>query len=250
MGLNEKNSDGGSKKTFTDDVLRIEIRGPTQEHLSVIDVPGIFKRTTARVTTRADIDLVKSMVLSYMKNPRSVILAVIPANVDIATQEILESAEECDPEGRRTLGVFTKPDLVDGGAEQAVLNIVEGKNHQLNLGWCVIRNPGQQDLSMSTSERSSAEKAFFNTKDPWTKLAKDRVGTESLRLRLVEVLGEMVHREFSAVRNPPKPIKIAFWLTRALGETRDRQSAEREEEEFGNARAITRDEGSTVSVSS
>lgn len=77
-----------------------------------------------------------------MRNPRSVILAVIPANVDIATQEILEMAEEVDVKGERTLGVLTKPDLVDKGAEPTVITIIEGKSHALNLGWCIVRNPG------------------------------------------------------------------------------------------------------------
>jgi hypothetical protein len=59
--------------------------GPEQQHLSVIYIPGIFKKTTKGTTIKAD-----------MQNPRSVILAVIPATVDIATQEILEMAEEAD----------------------------------------------------------------------------------------------------------------------------------------------------------
>jgi len=57
-------------------------------------------------------ELVKSMVRRYMDNPRSAMLVVIPANVDIATQEILTLAEEADPDGHRILGVLTKPDLV------------------------------------------------------------------------------------------------------------------------------------------
>lgn len=45
---------------------------------------------------------------------------MVPANVDIATQEIVQMAEDADPTGRRTLGVLTKPDLVDKGAEDKV----------------------------------------------------------------------------------------------------------------------------------
>ena len=112
--------------TFSDDVLKIEICGPKQQHLSIIDVPGIFRNTTEGVTTDEDIEVVRNMVINYMKNPRSVILAVIPANVDIATQEILKMAKKCDPEGERTLGVLTKPDLVDRGAELRVVDLVQG----------------------------------------------------------------------------------------------------------------------------
>ena len=112
--------------TFSDDVLKIEICGPKQQHLSVIDVPGIFRNTTEGMTTDEDIEVVRNMVNHYMKNPRSVILAVIPANVDIATQEILKMAKKCDPHGERTLGVLTKPDLVDRGAENRVVDLVQG----------------------------------------------------------------------------------------------------------------------------
>ncbi len=201
MGDGTPDQDGlaTANKTFSDDVLKIEIQGPNEQHLSVIDVPGIFKKITAGVTTRNDMDMVRKMVSSYMENPRSIILAVIPANVDVATQEILDMAEERDPQGQRTLGVLTKPDLVDKGAEQSVVDIVEGKSHSLNLGWCIVKNPGQQELTKSLTDRSIAEKSFFKIKDPWTKLPKDRIGTEALRNRLVEILGEMVQREFSKV---------------------------------------------------
>ena len=128
MGLREPGVPDEGAETFSDDVLKIEICGPKQQHLSVIDVPGIFRNTTAGLTTDADMDVVRNMVNNYMKNPRSVILAVIPANVDIATQEILKMAEKCDTEGQRTLGVLTKPDLVDRGAENSVVDLVEGES--------------------------------------------------------------------------------------------------------------------------
>ena len=139
-----------------------------------------------------------------MRNPRSVILAVIPANVDIATQEILEMAEELDVKGERTLGVLTKPDLVDKGAESSVVDIIEGRSHVLNLGWCIVRNPGQQALAnglldAAANDRHALEKAFFKSEEPWSSVSKDRVGIEALRVRLVEILAEMIKREFPRV---------------------------------------------------
>ena len=156
-----------------------------------------------------------------MRNPRSVILAVIPANVDIATQEILEMAGELDVRGERTLGVLTKPDLVDKGAESAVVDIIEGRSHALNLGWCTVRNPGQQALAISQSnsrrppkatsrvtagaitDRYETEKAFFKSEQPWSDVSKDRVGIQALRTRLVDILADMIKREFPRVRVAP-----------------------------------------------
>lgn len=201
MGLDS--SDPNCKKTFSDDVLKIEICGPDQEHLSVIDVPGIFKKTTKGLTTKSDISMVRSMVSTYMANPRAVILAVIPANVDIATQEILEMAAECDTKGERTLGVLTKPDLVDAGAEQHVLDLIDGKSHKLNLGWCIVRNRGQKELLESSSNRHEVERYFFMSQNPWAKVEKDRVGVEALRRRLTEILAAIVRREFGKVGSAP-----------------------------------------------
>jgi len=151
------------------------------------------------VTTKEDIKMVRNMVLSYMNNPRSLLLAVIPANVDIATQEILEMADEVDKEKFRTMGILTKPDLVDRGAENAVIDLLEGKRQSLKLGWHVVRNPGQAALDDKSTDRDAVEARFFKETQPWAKLEKDKVGIASLKLRLQEVLAGHVRREFPKV---------------------------------------------------
>lgn len=166
-------------------------------------------------------DTVKSMVLSYMQNPRSDMLAVIPANVDVGTQEILEMA------GERTLGVLTKPDLVDKGGEQAIIDIFEGKSHTLNLGWCIVRNSGQHELKDLSEERHAREELFFSTETPWKKLAQDKVGVVALQTRLVDVLTKLIRREFPNVRSDVnKRLKSCKQQLEALGlhrETKDKQ---------------------------
>ena len=52
---------------------------------------------------------------------------------DVATQEILELANDADPHGDRTLGVLTKPDLVDKGAEPRVIDLVDGRTRPMKL---------------------------------------------------------------------------------------------------------------------
>ncbi|KAL8669511.1 MAG: hypothetical protein Q9168_005902 [Polycauliona sp. 1 TL-2023] len=193
--------ESGSKSTFSSDVLRLEISGPKEDHLSVIDVPGIFKRTTSGVTTKSDMEMVERMVHGYMKNPRSVLLTVVSANVDIATQEILEKAEEVDPDGIRTLGVLTKPDLVDKGAEKNVVDLVEGRKHQLKLGWHVLRNASQDELNKRVADRDATERIFFAGQSPWNTLDEERVGIASFRDRLQEILADHIRREFPKVKS-------------------------------------------------
>ncbi|KAK1635111.1 dynamin family protein [Colletotrichum phormii] len=190
MGLkSNENSEGAA---FSKDVLRVEICGPNEEHLTIIDVPG--------VSTARDVALVKSMVKDYIKDSRTIILAVIPCNVDVATQTILTYAAEADPEGKRTLGVLTKPDLVSENAtREAAMDLVRGKRRDIQLGYYVVKNRGADDSSSSKEARDAEEKSFFG-EEPWSRLDKSRLGIPALRIRLRELLMDRTKSEFPKVR--------------------------------------------------
>lgn len=55
-------------------------------------------------------------------------LTVVPANVDIATHEIIELARKVHASGERTLRILTKPNLVDKGAENKVGDLIEDQS--------------------------------------------------------------------------------------------------------------------------
>ena len=185
---------GGS--VFSADVLKIEISGPSVDNLTVIDVPGIFRTPTEGVTTKADMALVRAMVEGYIKDSRTVILAVLPCNIDISNQEILTLAEEYDPKGERTLGILTKPDLVlEPSSKASVCNIVRGKKKQLTLGYYVVRSRGADQDDTGFRRR---EDIF--SQEPWCNLPKDRVGVGALKARLTGVLDHITRREFPKLR--------------------------------------------------
>lgn len=48
------------------------------------------------------------MIMSFIRNPNTIILAVTPANTDLANSDSLKLAREVDPEGDRTIGVIKK----------------------------------------------------------------------------------------------------------------------------------------------
>ncbi|THY78240.1 dynamin GTPase [Aureobasidium pullulans] len=228
MDLADSPADSDGKSTFSEDILKVEVTGPKQEHFSVVDVPGIFRTATKGLTTLGDADMVKRMVGRYMDNPRSVMLVVIPANVDIATQEILTLAEKADPEGHRTLGVLTKPDLVDPGAEAGIMDLIKGVRHPLNLGWCIVRNLGQQQIQDTAADRSNIEKTFFRDRAPWNELDPDRVGVDALRNRLQEVLASNIRREFVNVKMElQQKLKVANQALERLGAKRQTPEEQR-----------------------
>ena len=91
-------------KAFSKDLLRVEVLGPDRPHLTIVD------HSETRQQTASDVELVQDVVRSYMKEPRSIILAVVSAKNDYANQIVLKLARAADKKGSRTLGVITKPD--------------------------------------------------------------------------------------------------------------------------------------------
>ncbi|KAL3467221.1 P-loop containing nucleoside triphosphate hydrolase protein [Aspergillus heterothallicus] len=198
MGLSKKDASDGSP-AFSSDVLRLEISGPDEHHLSVIDVPGTFESTTPGLTTNEDKAMINKMVLNYMENPRSIILAVIPANVDLATQKIDQAARDIDPEGLRTLRILTKPDLVNPGTKEKVVDLVNNGGSKSKFGWFLVRNLNHEQLEKKTIDRDEKEREF-RLEAPWSSVDKDKFGIEALKTRLQEILSWIVRREFPLVR--------------------------------------------------
>lgn len=195
MGIDEVDMNG-VRRTFSRDVLVVEIRQPNLDHFSVIDVPGIvhFSKNHGR-----DVQLIQDMIREYLENPRSIILAVIPATGDPETNQILDLVTKYDTAGERSLGVFTKPDRVGREEEHLYINLIDGTTSIRNLEWYVVRNPDQKELD-TVENRDKLEADFFDTVKPWNDLSKDRVGINSLRDRLKEILPEKIRNEFENVR--------------------------------------------------
>ena len=63
------------------------------------------------------------MIWHYISQESTIILAVSPANQDLANSDALKLAREADPNGKRTLGVITKLDLMDEGTDASVSNL-------------------------------------------------------------------------------------------------------------------------------
>ena len=70
---------GDGLNTYSDDVLRVEVPGPTQPPLTLVDLPGLFHASDKQQCTD-DVELVERLVRPYMAKSRSVILAVVSAS--------------------------------------------------------------------------------------------------------------------------------------------------------------------------
>ncbi|KAI1488211.1 P-loop containing nucleoside triphosphate hydrolase protein [Biscogniauxia mediterranea] len=186
---------------FSQHILKIEKLGPTEEHFTVIDVPGIFRKETEGITTENDITLVRNMVEGYMADERTIILAIMPSNVDPATQEILKLAKKADPKMTRTMAVLTKPDLtIERTTQQIAIEHVLGKRNYLTLGYYIVKNRGPDDVNKTLAQGQADEKVFFSTA-PWSTLkGTGKTGMESLKVRVRDLLIELIKKEFPQLK--------------------------------------------------
>lgn len=182
----------GDAKAFSDDVLRVEISGPQQPHLTLVDLPGLIHSENKQQSAR-DVQLVSSLVRSYMANTRSIILAVVSAKNDYANQIVTKLARDVDPKGLRTLGIITKPDTLHAGSEseKAFLNLARNEDVSFRLGWHVLKNRDYTSRDCSMEERDEAEKAFFS-QGVWTSLPMSSLGIGTLKPRLSTVLRDQI----------------------------------------------------------
>ncbi|XP_063867052.1 dynamin-1-like protein isoform X3 [Scylla paramamosain] len=155
----------GDNKGICSEPIRLKIYSDKVVNLTVVDLPGLTKVPVG--DQPEDIELqIRDLLLYYISNPNSIILAVSSANMDMATSESLKMAKEVDPDGRRTLAVITKLDLMDAGTD--AIDILCGRVIPVKLGIIGVVNRSQQDIidSKSIKEALADEAAFLQRRYP------------------------------------------------------------------------------------
>lgn len=150
---------------------------------------------------------IKNLILDYISKPNAVILAVSPANQDIANSDSLKLARSVDPRGLRTIGVLTKLDLMDAGTN--ALDILTGRTYPLKLGFIGVVNRSQQDINagLPMEEALRKEEDFFRNHPAYRNLAH-RCGTKYLAKSLNHV------RCYFKMRQTACPVRLTICLFR------------------------------------
>jgi hypothetical protein len=155
---------------------------------TLVDLPGLIHAAN-KMQSEDDVKLIGDLVLEYMKNPRTIILAVISAKNDYANQIIIKHCKAIDPTGRRTLGIITKPDyLKDGSAyQQSWLDLAQNRDIVFELGWHMVKNRSEEEVHKNFVQRNQAERQFFS-RGKYDELPNECKGIETLRTRLSALL--------------------------------------------------------------
>ncbi|TYJ49846.1 hypothetical protein E1A91_A01G163800v1 [Gossypium mustelinum] len=182
----------GKTKQISNIPIHLSIYSPNVVNLTLIDLPGLTK---VAVEGQSDsiVEDIENMVRSYVEKPNCIILAITPANQDIATSDAIKLAREVDPSGERTFGVLTKLDLMDKGTNAT--EVLEGRAYRLQHPWVGIVNRSQADINknvdMIVARRK--EREYFETSPDYGHLAS-KMGSEYLAKLLSQHL-ELVIRQ-------------------------------------------------------
>nr|6FGZ_A Chain A, Dynamin [Cyanidioschyzon merolae] len=198
----------GKNKGISPKAINLRVYSPHVVNLTVVDLPGLTKVPVG--DQPSDIErLIRAMVLSYIERPNAIILAVHPATMDLATSDALQIARQADPEGRRTLGVITKLDLMDKGTD--AMEMLTGKVIPLKLGYIgvICRGPADLRAGKSIQQAREDEIRFFRSHPVYRRLLP-QLGTNTLARTLSTLLMKHIRDTLPSIRQKMSQ-QLAEW---------------------------------------
>ncbi|XP_068081671.1 dynamin isoform X3 [Anabrus simplex] len=189
----------GSNKGISNIPINLRVYSPHVLNLTLIDLPGLTKVPIG--DQPVDIEAqIKSMIMQFITRENTLILAVTPANTDLANSDALKLAKEVDPAGIRTIGVITKLDLMDDGTDAR--DILENKLLPLRRGYIGVVNRSQKDIEGRKDIKAAlaAERKFFLSHPSYRHIA-DRLGTPYLQRILNQQLTNHIRDTLPGLRD-------------------------------------------------
>ncbi|XP_073506186.1 dynamin-1-like protein isoform X4 [Phyllobates terribilis] len=181
---NETERISGNNKGISSEPIHLKIFSPNVVNLTLVDLPGMTKVPVGDQPKDIEVQI-RELILRYISNPNSIILAVTAANTDMATSEALKISRESDPDGRRTLAVITKLDLMDAGTD--AMDVLLGRVIPVKLGIIGVVNRSQLDINNKKSVADSIRDEYGFLQKKYPSLA-NRSGTKYLARTLNRLL--------------------------------------------------------------
>ncbi|KAI1716039.1 dynamin central region domain-containing protein [Ditylenchus destructor] len=173
-----------TKNGISDVAIVLKIYSDKVVNLTLIDLPGIIK-VAADDQPPDIVQQIRAMIMSYITNSKSLILAVTPANQDFVNSDALQMAREVDKEGLRTLVVLTKLDIMDHGTDAT--KVLKGITIPVKLGIVGVKNRSQEDIINEKSPEDCVQDEETFLRDKYPLLAHVN-GIRYLAKRLNELL--------------------------------------------------------------
>lgn len=176
----------GDKKNISSNPISLTIHSPKVLDLTLVDLPGLTKVPVQGQPDDIAIQI-RNLVMSYISQPNALILALSPANQDLANSDSLKMAVSVDMKRERTIGVITKIDLMDEGTN--ALEQLQGSIYPLKLGYYGVKCRSQQNIldGLSIDQAIKNEKTYFENHAVYSQCS-DKLGIPFLSRSLNAIL--------------------------------------------------------------
>lgn len=195
---NRTNDIVGSSKGVSTQAIDLTIYSPNVLDITLVDLPGIVK---INVTGQGqDIETsIRNMIIQYISNPDTIILAISAANNDLANSDALQLAHQVDPYGERTIGVLTKIDIMDRGTD--AVDMLNGTVFPLRLGYVGVVCRSQEDINNNVLMKTHLlkEEKYFKESPIYARYA-DRLGIRYLTMRLNKILQNHINNSIPQIK--------------------------------------------------
>ncbi|CAO3568609.1 unnamed protein product [Mortierella alpina] len=184
---------------ISEKVLEITISGPTLSPLTVIDLPG-YINTTVDGQDKSIVQTIREINTRYIRDSRTIILAVVPANVDLNNIFVLGEAERYDQTNERTIPIVTKPDTIEQDLLPNLINTLLNRRKYMKLGYLVMKNSSYKDIDTPWDDARQREVDFFKSSPLWNQVPDTRKGRNSVNKFLGELLFTHIKKELPLLK--------------------------------------------------
>lgn len=183
----------GNNMNISDIPIILNIYSSDVPNLSLVDLPGLTM--VACIDKGQPIDIkerIENLVSTYIKDDKTIVLVVMHSRSDLETDLGLALVKKHDNLGKRTIGVLTKPDLMNQETHigDYLINNNISKNLMLSYGYYVVKNRTIKEMKdIDIIKSLEYEKQYFQNHSEYKKsIYSHKIGISNLTNNLNKIL--------------------------------------------------------------
>ena len=216
--LHFQNNHAGNSLNISNDEIVIRISSNQMPNLTIIDLPGMISlHQSDKGQSESIVDDIKELIKHYIIQKNTIILAIMPARVDLETDHSLAFIKQYDSNFERTVGILTKVDLMNEKSDICdYLSDNISKSLQLGYGYFGIKFTSDIDLN----QNKIVETEYFNKHNSYSQLQdKSRLGINNLIGFLSNILLDKIKSILPTIQNNLESrLKSVIYDLNKLGE--------------------------------
>jgi hypothetical protein len=191
----------GDNLNISKNPIIMNLYSPFVPDLVLHDTPGLITVPQLDKGQSADIcEQIRDLALDYIRNPNAIVMVIIPATSDFATDNTLSLIRNCKDAKCRTVGIITKPDLMNekNHVGDNLLNKIS-KNFHLDYGYYVVKNK-TSDMVLNGITASEMERQYFSNHYEYKKpIYKNRLAFECVIKDMSQILVAEIEKKLPQV---------------------------------------------------